>query len=153
MVWIPSASKSCRTLVRTACRTRGGLVCFSHNNDMRRHGWLWLKQTKPDPSGVEARSDSGVVFSRLQIVWKTSYSPIERLETTSQRQPHCIRTPWEKRKDQLLKCFRQTGVKPFGGQHPNLNGGNLDRDCSLHSRFCGSPDAGQQSSQTVQKLL
>ncbi|MGF6858182.1 hypothetical protein OKW29_007093 [Paraburkholderia sp. CI3] len=56
---------SSRTLVRNSCRTRGGLVCFSHNNDMRRHGWLWLKQTKPNPSGVEARSDSGVVLGRF----------------------------------------------------------------------------------------
>lgn len=48
-VVISTVPKSCRSLVQTACRTRGGSHCFSHNNDMRRHGELWLKQYEPQP--------------------------------------------------------------------------------------------------------
>lgn len=46
---ISDMPKSCRSLVRKSCRTRGGSCCFSHNNDMRRHGELWLKQCEPQP--------------------------------------------------------------------------------------------------------
>ncbi|MGF6877231.1 hypothetical protein OKW35_006710 [Paraburkholderia sp. MM5477-R1] len=57
---ISNMPKSCRSLVQTACRTRGGLVCFSHNNDMRMHGWLWLKQTKPPtPQGSRRAATRG----------------------------------------------------------------------------------------------
>jgi hypothetical protein len=35
---ISSHLEPCRTLVRKSCRTRGGLVVFGHNTDMRMHG-------------------------------------------------------------------------------------------------------------------
>ncbi len=80
---ISTVPKSCRTLVRDLSRTRGGLVCFSHNYDMRMHGWLWLEQTKPNPSGVEARSDSGVVLGRfLTAANSTRRRPVRREVTT-----------------------------------------------------------------------
>ena len=58
-----------RSLVRNACRTRGGLAVLRRNTDMRMHGVLRLKIDEPHPSGVEARSDSGVVLSRL-LTWE-----------------------------------------------------------------------------------
>jgi len=39
-VLISNVPKSCRSLVRAACRTRGGLAVFGCNSDMRRHGEL-----------------------------------------------------------------------------------------------------------------
>ncbi len=46
---ISNVPKSCRSLVRTACRTRGGLAVLGRNTDMRRHGVLRPKTDKPQP--------------------------------------------------------------------------------------------------------
>lgn len=67
-VQLPDASKSCLSLVRTACRTRGGLAALGRNTDMRRHVVVRPKIDEPYPSGVEAHSDSGVVLSRFLSV-------------------------------------------------------------------------------------
>lgn len=45
----PDATKSCLSLVRTACRTRGGLAVLGHNTDMRMHVVLRSKIDKPLP--------------------------------------------------------------------------------------------------------
>lgn len=46
---ISNMQKSRRSLVRATCRTRGGLVVLGRNTDMRRHGVLRPKTTKPQP--------------------------------------------------------------------------------------------------------
>ncbi|VWC09924.1 hypothetical protein BLA14095_05190 [Burkholderia lata] len=48
-ILISNVPKSCRSLVRTACRTRGGLAVLGRNTDMRRHGVLRPKTAKPQP--------------------------------------------------------------------------------------------------------
>ncbi|MDR8729622.1 hypothetical protein FEQ05_06362 [Burkholderia pseudomultivorans] len=49
LIQISYVPKSCRSLVRMACRTRGGLVVLGRNTDMRRHGVLRPKNAKPQP--------------------------------------------------------------------------------------------------------
>lgn len=49
LILISNLPKSCRSLVRTACRTRGGLAVLGRNTDMRRHGALRPKTAKPQP--------------------------------------------------------------------------------------------------------
>jgi len=57
-----SAQKSCRTLVRKACRTRGGLAVFGLDSDMRRRGELRPKIDKPRPlRGRDAKRLGGGV--------------------------------------------------------------------------------------------
>jgi len=46
---ISNLPKSCRSLVRNSCRTRGGLAVLGRNTDMRRHGVLRPKTDKPQP--------------------------------------------------------------------------------------------------------
>jgi len=48
-ILISNVQKSCRSLVRTACRTRGGLAGLGRNTDMRRHGVLRPKADEPQP--------------------------------------------------------------------------------------------------------
>lgn len=48
-VVISTVPKSSRSLVQTACRTRGGLAVLGRNTDMRRHGVLRPKTAKPQP--------------------------------------------------------------------------------------------------------
>jgi hypothetical protein len=48
-ILISNVPKLCRSLVRTACRTRGGLAVLGSNTDMRRHGVLLPKTDKPQP--------------------------------------------------------------------------------------------------------
>lgn len=48
-VLISDVPKSCRSLVRAACRTRGGLAVLGRNTDMRRHGVLRSKTDEPRP--------------------------------------------------------------------------------------------------------
>jgi len=49
LILISNVPKSCRSLVRTACRTRGGLAVLGRNTDMRRHGVLRPKTDEPQP--------------------------------------------------------------------------------------------------------
>lgn len=46
-ILISNLPKSCRSLVRTACRTRGGWLALGTNSDMRRHGELVPKASQP----------------------------------------------------------------------------------------------------------
>jgi hypothetical protein len=48
-ILISNVQKSCRSLVRRRCRTRGGLAVLGRNTDMRRHGVLRPKTDEPQP--------------------------------------------------------------------------------------------------------
>lgn len=57
---IEIVSVPCPKGMRKACRTRGGSGCFRHNNDMRRHVEVWLKQLEPHtPQGSDCTAGRG----------------------------------------------------------------------------------------------
>lgn len=51
-ILISNVPKSCRSLVRTACRTRGGLTVYGYNSDMRK-AWrvVAVNRQAPTPQG------------------------------------------------------------------------------------------------------